>query len=74
MSFRRGDSINCRSAGTINRMPLKLESIDHIQVTVPRPLEAEALRFYIRDPGGNRIEVAQRLESVQDRTQPGEGS
>jgi catechol 2,3-dioxygenase-like lactoylglutathione lyase family enzyme len=27
-------------------MPLKIESIDHVQVTVPSHLEAEALRFY----------------------------
>jgi catechol 2,3-dioxygenase-like lactoylglutathione lyase family enzyme len=138
-------------------MPLNLESIDHMQVTVPRPLEVEALRFYenvlglkrikkpkalaknggawfrlgpielhvspedgdqgggttkrhvcfvvsdlgeaeselsrqgiavipdrqpipgwvrlyIRDPGGNRIEIAQRLEPARELTEPGEGS
>lgn len=27
-------------------MPLKIESIDHVQVTVPSHLEAEALQFY----------------------------
>jgi hypothetical protein len=55
-------------------MPLKLESIDHVQLTVPRPLEALALRFYIRDPGVDRIEIAQRLEAAHELTQPGEGS
>jgi catechol 2,3-dioxygenase-like lactoylglutathione lyase family enzyme len=138
-------------------MPLNLESIDHMQVTVPRPLEVEALRFYenvlglkrikkpealaknggawyrlgpielhvspedgdhgggtskrhvcfvvsdlgkaeselsrqgiaivpdhqpipgwvrfyIRDPGGNRIEIAGRLEPARELTEPGEGS
>jgi catechol 2,3-dioxygenase-like lactoylglutathione lyase family enzyme len=140
-----------------HEMPLNLESIDHIQVTVPRPLEVESLRFYdnvlgleripkpgalaknggawyrlgpielhvspvdgdqaggtnkrhvcyvvsdlraaetelsrheiaiipdrqpipgwarfyIRDPGGNRIEIAQRLEPARELTEPGEGS
>jgi catechol 2,3-dioxygenase-like lactoylglutathione lyase family enzyme len=37
-------------------MPLKLESIDHVQVTVPRPLEAEALRFYDLVLGLERID------------------
>jgi catechol 2,3-dioxygenase-like lactoylglutathione lyase family enzyme len=138
-------------------MPLNLESIDHIQVTVPMALEVEALRFYdsvlgltriekpaalaknggawfrlgaielhvspedgdhgggaskrhvcyivsdldqaetelsrheiaiipdrqpipgwarfyIRDPGGNRIEIAQRLEPAREPTQPDEGT
>jgi catechol 2,3-dioxygenase-like lactoylglutathione lyase family enzyme len=137
-------------------MPLKLETIDHVQVTVPRSVEAEALRFYdtvlgleriakpeplagnggawyrlgalevhlspeddtgashaskrhvcyvvpnleeaeselrrqgvktipdrqpiagwarfyIRDPGGNRIEIAQRVVPALDLTAPGEG-
>src|ERR1017187_2430283 len=138
-------------------MPLRLESIDHVQVTVPTSVEAEALRFYgvvlglepitkpeallpnggawyrlgavevhlsredgvsaaseskrhvcyvvsnleearlelarhgvdiipdrqptfgwarfyIRDPGGNRIEIAQRLEHAPGVAQPCEGS
>jgi hypothetical protein len=39
-------------------MPLKLESIDHVQVTVPRPLEA----------------IAERLTSARGLAQPVEGS
>ena len=30
-------------------------------------------RFYIRDPGGNRIEIAQRLATERDLTKPGQG-
>jgi catechol 2,3-dioxygenase-like lactoylglutathione lyase family enzyme len=37
-------------------MPLKLEAIDHVQVTVPRPLVAEALRFYEDVLGLNPIQ------------------
>jgi catechol 2,3-dioxygenase-like lactoylglutathione lyase family enzyme len=37
-------------------MPLNLESIDHIQVTVPMALEVEALRFYDSVLGLTRIE------------------
>ena len=36
-------------------MPLKLEAIDHVQVTVPRPVEREALRFYDTVLGLERI-------------------
>ncbi len=31
-------------------------------------------RFYIRDPGGNRIEIAQRVAPARDLTPRGEGS
>jgi catechol 2,3-dioxygenase-like lactoylglutathione lyase family enzyme len=153
-----GRSFDSLAAICYNRdMPLNLESIDHIQVTVPGPLEVESLRFYenvlgleripkpgalaknggawyrlgplevhvspedgdqaggtskrhvcyivsdlaaaeselsrqgiamtpdrqpipgwarfyIRDPGGNRIEIAQRLEPAREPTQPDEGT
>jgi len=36
-------------------MPLKIESIDHVQVTVPSRLEAETLRFYDNVLGLERI-------------------
>ena len=36
-------------------MPLKLEAIDHVQVTVPSSVEAEALRFYGTVLGLERI-------------------
>jgi catechol 2,3-dioxygenase-like lactoylglutathione lyase family enzyme len=29
-------------------------------------------RFYVRDPGGNRIEIAQRLGPAWEEAQPGE--
>ncbi len=42
-------------------MPLKLESIDHVQVTVPRACEAEALRFYDTVLGLERIAKPESL-------------
>ena len=36
-------------------MPLKLQLIDHVQVTVPRSVEADALRFYETVLGLERI-------------------
>lgn len=44
-------------------MPLKLEAIDHVQVTVPRPVEREALRFYDTVLGLERITKPEPLAS-----------
>ena len=64
-------------------MPLDLEAIDHLQVTVPCSVEAEALRFdddvlglkRIAKPLElDRIEIAQRVVPVRDLTPRGEGS
>ncbi len=45
----------------VETMPLKLEAIDHVQVTVPRSVEAEALRFYGSVLGLERITKPERL-------------
>jgi catechol 2,3-dioxygenase-like lactoylglutathione lyase family enzyme len=34
-----------------------------VEVIEDRQPVADWIRFYVRDPGGNRIEIAQRLES-----------
>jgi catechol 2,3-dioxygenase-like lactoylglutathione lyase family enzyme len=44
-------------------MPLKLEAIDHVQVTVTRSVEAEALRFYDVVLGLERIAKPEPLAS-----------
>jgi catechol 2,3-dioxygenase-like lactoylglutathione lyase family enzyme len=42
-------------------MPLKIEAIDHVQITVPSGLEAEALRFYDNILGLERIKKPDSL-------------
>ena len=42
-------------------MPLKIEAIDHVQVTVPSRLEAEALQFYDNILGLERIKKPDAL-------------
>ncbi len=42
-------------------MALELEAIDHVQVTVPRSVEAEALRFYKEVLGLERIAKPEAL-------------
>ncbi len=42
-------------------MPLKIEAIDHVQITVPSRLEAEALRFYDNILGLERIKKPDSL-------------
>jgi len=44
-------------------MPLKIEAIDHVQVTVPGPALAEAIRFYGAVLGLERIVKPESLRS-----------
>ncbi len=43
-----------------------------VEITDRQPIAGWA-RFYIRDPGGNRIEIAQRLAPARDLPPTGEG-